>query len=87
MVRCCCLHVFDAVTCNLYSLLAGQSEGLCCAIRQRGWFRAETARVIRSVAHSFAYIQRLDIKPVYTAEIAVNIPTARKRRQETSRRE
>ena len=67
MVRCCCLHVFDAVTCNLYSLLAGQSEGLCCAIRQRGWFRAETARVIRSVAHSFVYIQRLDIKPVYTA--------------------
>ena len=32
-----------------------------------GWFRAETARVIRSVAHSFVYIQRLDIKPVYTA--------------------
>ena len=32
-----------------------------------GWFRAETDRVIRSVAHSFVYIQRLDIKPVYTA--------------------
>ncbi len=55
------------MTCNLHSLLAGQSEGLCCAIRQWGWFRAETARVIRSVAHSFVYIQRLDIKLVYTA--------------------